>query len=344
MDDLRIVQQQAGGILDDATNIPLRFKTNQSISEDEVALYDRSHWGLLQIKGEDRLRYLHNQSTNDFEKLSIGEGCETVFVTSTARTIDLGTAYVTEDAVIILISANRRADLFKWLDKFIFPFDKVQLTDISEEFAVFNLIGSQSSNLLKTLNIQNLGDRINNHHQLITVDDIEFRLAVGNGLAIPGYTIIVARQHATELWTKLTNSGAIPIGEDIWEQWRIQQGRPKPDSELTEDYNPLEAGLWHTLSFEKGCYIGQETIARLNTYKGVKQKLWGIKLDKSIAPGTPITVEDSKVGVLTSCTQTSEGILGLGYIRTKAGDIGLQVSVGEATGKVIDLPYLNHQN
>ena len=72
---------------------------------------------------------------------------------------------------------------------------------------------------------------------------------------------------------------------------RIQQGRPKSDRELTEDYNPLEAGLWQTISFEKGCYIGQETIARLNTYKGVKQKLWGIKLDRSVSPQTPIFVD-----------------------------------------------------
>jgi tRNA-modifying protein YgfZ len=310
---------------------------------EQLTIYDRSHWGLLQIKGEDRLRYLHNQSTNNFERLSVGEGCETVFVTSTARTIDLATTYITEDAVLVLVSTNRREALFKWLDKFIFPFDRVELKDVSADFAVFNLIGIESSNLLEQFGIENLPDRSLYSHELVKFDGIAARLAVGSGLTVPGYTIIVSQENGENLWTKLTTAGAITIDENAWEQLRIQQGRPKPDRELTEDYNPLEAGLWHTISFEKGCYIGQETIARLNTYKGVKQKLWGIKLDRSIEPGTFITVEDNKVGVLTSCTKTPEGSLGLGYIRTKAGGVGLKVRVGEATGEVIDLPYLHHE-
>jgi folate-binding protein YgfZ len=114
-----------------------------------------------------------------------------------------------------------------------------------------------------------------------------------------------------------------------------------PGAELTEDYNPLEAGLWESISFNKGCYIGQETITRLNTYQGVKQQLWGIRLQGSATPGTPITVGDDKVGILTSLVDTAAGPLGLGYIRTKAGGIGLAVTVGEASGTVVDVPFLS---
>jgi len=63
-------------------------------------------------------------------------------------------------------------------------------------------------------------------------------------------------------------SWGVPLGERVWEQANRTR-TPSPDQELSDDYNPLEAGLWQTISFEKGCYIGQETIARLNTYKGV---------------------------------------------------------------------------
>ncbi|MGD1921868.1 MAG: YgfZ/GcvT domain-containing protein, partial [Pleurocapsa sp.] len=121
-------------------------------------------------------------------------------------------------------------------------------------------------------------------------------------------------------------------------------GRPKSDFELTEDYNPLEAGLWQTISFEKGCYIGQETIARLNTYNGVKQKLWGIKLDRSVTTQTPIMIENKKVGVLTSYTNTDKGNYGLGYVRTKAGGAGLQVQVGEAKGELVSVPFITHKD
>ncbi len=309
-----------------------------------VILCDRSDWGLLKITGEDRLRYIHNQSTNNFESLKSGQGCDTVFVTSTARTLDLATAYVTDDAVLAIVSPNRRQQLFQWLDKFIFPFDKVELKDISAEYTIFSLIGSQSDTLLSQLAVETLIGRETGAHDLVSIDDVPVRIAVGSGLATPGYTLIVPAADGATMWSKLTAMGAIPTGDRFWSVVSIQQGRPTPDRELTEDYNPLEAGLWHTISFDKGCYIGQETIARLNTYKGVKQKLWGVKLSQKVAPDTPITIEDKKVGILTSYTDTPNGSFGLAYVRTKAGGEGLQVKVGDATGELVSVPFIKHED
>ncbi|MCC0177676.1 folate-binding protein YgfZ [Waterburya agarophytonicola K14] len=342
---LQEVQQAAGAIFN-KEGVALSFDNEAAALkavEGGVAICDRSHWGIIKITGEDRLRYLHNQSTNDFEKLQPGEGCDTVFVTSTARTLDLATTYVTEDSAIALISPNRREQLFTWLDKFIFPFDKVKLTDISSQFSVFSLIGQPSNSLLSQVGTENITLEKTGSHQIIAIADLPVRIALGSGLATPGYTLITEQENAEAVWAKLVNSGAIPLGESLWESLRIQQGRPKSDLELTEDYNPLEAGLWQTISFDKGCYIGQETIARLHTYNGVKQKLWGIKLDRAVAPETPITLEDKKVGILTSCTDTAAGSYGLGYIRTKAGGEGLQVRVGDALGELISVPFIQHK-
>jgi folate-binding protein YgfZ len=345
MEELRQIQQTAGLELDAAGN-PLSFGNDGealAAAREGVALCDRSHWGLLQISGEDRLRYLHNQSTNDFNRLQPGQGCDTVFVTSTGRTLDLATAYVTEDAVLVLVSPNRRQQLLEWLDRFIFPFDKVELTDLATKYIVFSLIGSKSNSFLQQLAIEAIIGQPQHNHQLVNIDEVQLRIAVGSGLGILGYTLIVSATDAPKVWSKLIAAGAVPAGDRIWEQLRIQQGRPFPEQELTEDYNPLEAGLWHAISFDKGCYIGQETIARLNTYKGVKQRLWGVELSEIIAPGTSVTVDDSKVGILTSCTNTSQGAFGLAYIRTKAGGAGLEVQVGKAIGKLIAVPFLRHE-
>lgn len=272
---LKEVQRSAGAIFDEA-GVALSFNNDDralAAVNDGVAICDRSHWGVLKITGDDRLRYLHNQSTNVFEKLQPGQGCDTVFVTSTARTLDLATAYVTEDAVIVLVSPNRREQIFTWLDKFIFPFDKVELSDISPELSVFSLIGRESTALLSQLSTETIPQAKFAEHQVVNIADVPVRVAVGSGLATPGYTLLLENDNAVSVWSKLIESGTIPLGDRLWESMRIQQGRPKSDRELTEDYNPLEAGLWQTISFEKGCYIGQETIARLNTYNGVKQKL-----------------------------------------------------------------------
>ncbi len=307
-----------------------------------VALVDLSHWGRLVISDDDRIRFLHNQSTNNFQQLQPGQGCDTIFVTSTARTIDLVTAYVMEDAVLLLVSRNRRQQLMEWMDRYIFPMDRVELKDVSTESATFSLIGKESDALLEKLGIEMpIGEAYASHKQL-TLGEVKVRVAVGSGLALPGYTLIVPASDAAKLWQTLTEAGAIPMGDRIWEQLRIEQGRPTPDRELTEDYNPLEAGLWHTISFDKGCYIGQETIARLNTYKGVKQQLWGIRLSAPVEPGSIVTVEGDKVGKLTSFAETDRGLFGLAYIRTKAGGVGLKVQVGEVEGEIVDVPFLTH--
>lgn len=311
-------------------------------AQQSVALVNRCHWGRIQVSDEDRIRFLHNQSTNDFQRLKAGLGCDTVFVTSTARTIDLVTAYVMEDAVLLLVSPNRRQYLMDWLDRYIFFADKVKLTDVTSESATFSLVGPGSDALLDQLGAGAIIGQPYASHQLLQLGDIEVRVAVGSGLAMPGYTLIVPVTNAATLWSNIVQAGAVPVSDRAWEQLRIEQGRPVPDQELTEDYNPLEAGLWQTISFDKGCYIGQETIARLNTYKGVKQQLWGIRLSAPVEPGSVITVGDEKVGKLTSYTDTDHGSFGLGYVRTKAGGIGLKVQVGEAEGEIVDVPCLTH--
>jgi hypothetical protein len=316
-------------------------------AQTKVAVCDRSHWGRIKVSDDDRLRFLHNQSTNDFQILKPGQGCDTVFVTSTGRTIDLVTSYVMEDAVLLLVSPNRREFLMQWLDRYIFFADKVQLTDITDETATFSLIGPGSDAIVEKLGAGTIIDQpYGNHLSIPSVNEGDkggVIFAVGSGLASPGYTLILPASVKETIWNKIVELGAVPMSDRGWEGLRIIQGRPASEQELTDDYNPLEAGLWQTISFNKGCYIGQETIARLNTYKGVKQHLWGIRLSALVEPGTTITVGDEKIGKLTSCTETTEGYHGLGYIRTKAGGAGLQVQVGEATGEIVEVPYVSHE-
>ncbi len=346
LEQLRKTQQKLGAIFSENDQYPVTFGNDPDILNQintKTFLVDRSHWGLIKVSGNDKIRYLHNQSTNDFNNLNVGEGWETVFVTSTARTIDLANVYLTEDSILLLVSPNRRKYLMEWLDRFIFPMDKVTLTDLSGEYAIFTLLGEESDQIIKKLGFNNIINKPEYGHQIFNFENQEIRVIVGSGLKIKGYTFILPVEIAEIFWLKLTEMNVINMGENGWKTLTILQGRPTPDHELTEDFNPLEAGLWHTISFNKGCYIGQETIARLNTYKGVKQRLWGIKLNRLISEGSIITLNDEKIGQLTSITETPEGIFGLAYIRTKAGGEGLKVKVENAEGEIISVPYLTHE-
>jgi len=343
--ELRNLQAAAGAVFAEAagTSVPNSFGNEAAAlqaAQTGVAVCDRSHWGRILVSGADRIRFLHNQTTNDFNRLQLGQGCDTVFVTSTGRTIDLVTAYALEDAVLLLVSPNRRKYLIEWMDRFIFFADKVDLKDITDSTAAFSLLGTESDALLRKLGLDELTNQPYATHHLVNLTGVETRITTGSGLATPGYTLVVNAEQSAALWQHLTEAGAVPLGEQIWERLRIEQGRPMPDTELTEDYNPLEAGLWHTISFSKGCYIGQETIARLDTYKGVKQQLWGVRLRQPAPLGEPLLVEEEKVGKLTSLVETEQGLFGLAYVRTKAGGAGLTVTVGGGTGEVVDLPFL----
>jgi tRNA-modifying protein YgfZ len=342
MQTLRDHQRQVGAQLNDS-NVPISFGNEAeaiAAAHTGVALYDRSHWGRLRVGDHDRLSFLHNQTTNDLKRLQPGQGCETVLLTSTARTIDLLSVYVTAEDILVLTSPNRRVDILAWLDRYIFFGDKVQLNDITDKTVCFSLIGPQSTELLQKLGVTELPQALDSHC-IGTIAGVPVRIAYGSGLSGIGYTAIADLADSVALWQALAGTGAVPLGEQAWEQLRILDGRPIPGAELTEDYNPLEAGLWHTISFDKGCYIGQETIARLNTYSGVKQQLWGLKLQQTCQPGEPIYAEDRKVGLLTS--MAADGSFGLGYIKTKAGGADLKVRIGEAIATVIAVPFLSRE-
>jgi tRNA-modifying protein YgfZ len=346
MQPLQDLQKTAGAIFTNGT--PASFGQDAAVVEQIAAgigLCDRTHWGRIQVTGADRHRFLHNQTTNDFNSLKPGQGCDTVFVTSTGRTIDLATAYVTEDAILLLVSPGYSQRLIEWMDRFIFFADKVELQDITESTVAFSLLGE---GLDEALGLKAVAHQPYASHQLMAIGGIEARVAIGSGLATPGYTLIANVSDAAALWQTLTTAGAFPFGTQAWEQLRIQQGRPAPGQELTDDNNPLEAGLWQTISLSKGCYIGQETIARLHTYRGVKQQLWGIEMSAAAELGSPITIpstnpEPEKIGKLTSYTTTPQGHFGLAYIRTKAVTPGLKVSIGAAQGELVALPFVSHE-
>ncbi|WP_421655197.1 YgfZ/GcvT domain-containing protein [Leptothermofonsia sp. ETS-13] len=343
VESLQTLQEKSGAVFEANLAVPVCFGNEAEAvraAREGVVVCDRSHWGRLQITDADRLTFLHNQSTNDFNRLKPGEGCDTIFVTSTARTLDLATAYVLEDEVLVIVSPNRREKLVTWLDRYIFFGDKVKLADITAQTAMFSLIGPGSDRVLEQLGADVLVNQPYASHQLFNLAGQEVRVAVGSGLALPGYTLVMGREGAAALWQALTEVGTVPMGDRTWEQLRIEQGRPAPDHELTEDYNAVEASLWEAISLNKGCYIGQETIARLDTYKGVKQQIWGIRLSRPVEVGATITLDEEKIGILTSLTETEQGPFGLGYVRTKAGGKGLKVKIGDSEGELVEVPFL----
>ncbi|XP_022927742.1 putative transferase At1g60990, chloroplastic [Cucurbita moschata] len=311
-----------------------------------VAVVDLSHFGRIRVSGEDRYQFLQNQSTANFESLCQGQGCSTVFVTPTARTIDIAQAWIMKNAITLIVSPVTRESIIQMLNKYIFLADKVEIQDITKQTSLLVLVGPKSNQIMEALNLGSIAGEPYGTHQHFSVNGMPITVGVGNIISEEGFSLLISPAVSGSVWKTLVSLGAVPMGSDAWEKLRIFQGMPAPQKELTDEFNVLEAGLWNSISLNKGCYKGQETISRLITYDGVKQRLWGLQLSDSVEPGSPITIDGKKVGKLTSYTPGRKGLehFGLGYIKKRAASCGDTVIVGENTiGRVVEVPFLAGQ-
>ena len=122
-----------------------------------------------------------------------------------------------------------------------------------------------------------------------------------------------------QLVEKLAKSGMMQIDEATFDYLRIEAGLPRFGHELSEDYIPLETGLWNDVSFAKGCYIGQEIIARMESRGKLAKKLVRFSAESPLTAGD-ITSNGKKAGTLTSVANAEHGSVALGYVRTKVLD------------------------
>ncbi|CAI8618829.1 unnamed protein product [Vicia faba] len=315
-------------------------------ADNGVVVVDLSHFGRIRVSGDDRVQFLHNQTTANFECLRAGQGCDTVFVTPTARTIDIAHAWIMKSAITLVVSPETCRTITEMLNKYIFFADKVEIQDITKKTSLFVLVGPKSGQVMENLNLGDLVGKPYGTHQHFYVDEQPITIGVGNIISEGGFSLMMSPAAAPSVWKAILAQGAVAMGSNAWNKLRVIQGRPAPGMELTNEFNVLEAYLWNSISLNKGCYKGQETIARLITYDGVKQRLWGFHLSAAAEPGSIITVDGKKVGKLTSYTsgRKQSEHFGLGYIKKQAASEGSNVIVGDnISGTVVEVPFLSRQ-
>ena len=307
-----------------------------------AALRDAQASFRLYMRGADHLDFLHRMTSNDFRNLQIGHGLEAVFIEHRARILDLATCYRGPDATALLLSPASRSALPPWLDRFIFA-EALELADRTDETAMFELVGPHAARLVAhalDADLAKLRD-----HQLLNpqvADGLWLARTAGPGLRTFGPPAAVEA-----LWQCLAAAGARPIGAATWEILRVEQGLPLLGRELTQNYNPWEAGLGRAIHLDKGCYIGQEVIARLDTYDKIKQHLVGLRLSAAELPptGQPLHTGARQVGLITSAVHSpSLGPIALAYVRRSACAEGTALDAGGAQATVVSLPFLSHES
>ncbi len=348
---LRELQERLGGVFVDYDGLPLAAHYGDSHAEyhaalNHAAVIDASAAGRFWMRDRDRAALLHRMSTNDIEGLSSGQGTQTVLTNHNGRIIDLLTVYVLPDAMLVVTSPQQRTAVFNLLRKNIFFQDKVSLEDANVAIGQLGLYGPGSDDLIDAL--APVSVRSLPLHGILTtqVGDARAWIARARPLGESGFILYANAEDLPLVWAALLQAGAHPLGQTAFDWLRIEAGYPAYARELSLEYIPLETGLWDAVSFNKGCYVGQEIIARMESRGRLAKQLRGLKLSNmlDVPPGQPtkLRVDGKEAGDLTSIVDSPRfGPVGLAYVRTAHATPGTTVDIGESdiTGEGVALPF-----
>ena len=300
-------------------------QTLTSRLQTETAQFDMSHFGRLVVSGSDAIDLLNRLSTNNLELLQPGHGMSSVLTTNKGRIIDLLRVLHRGEDLLVLTSPGTQQKVAEWIDFYTFIED-VSVEDVTDGTSERLYIGGQVTNLLAQ---ESWLDG--------PLDDNLSRVQTGDGDS----AVTVTRSDLGELtaYRVIAHSGKIlpdfglsTLDEDDFRILRIEQAIAAYPTEMNEDRNPLEANLKPYINFNKGCYIGQEVVARLNTYDRVQRFMCRLEFDDGIAaePGSQIIVDGNAVGEVTSSAPS----MALAFLRKRFYQDGGTVKV-ESNGATL---------
>lgn len=297
-------------------------------ARETAALVDRSALGMLKITGQSRLDLINRMSTQAVNGLQSGQGTATVLTTDIGRIIDRLILYAGSDAVYALTGENNSDNIARYLMRFVFFNDDFHLQDVSGETAVFAVYGPQASKKLTLVGFPET-DLPLHHWRQAEVGGVTAYLHRTDPIAGDGYFVMAQEADRAALWAHLLAVGLVATDEAAFDFLRIEAGLPRFSREISGDYIPLETGLWDDVSFNKGCYTGQEIIARMESRGRLAKKLVKLKSSAPVAVGAELTADGKNAGSITSAALGPDGAIGLGYVKTAVLDAGTQLMSGE---------------
>lgn len=307
-------------------------------------LIDASAWGRLRFTGKQRLDFLHRMSTNDLLKLQPGHGAATIFTTPIARIIDRTVVYAREADLLMLTSRGNQGRVQQWLRKYIFFNDDVQIKDVTGETAMVSIYGATANQMMQTVSGEDLSALPLYYWRAGSSSGVDVTIARADPIAGGGFHVIGEKAALAEVQQALIAAGGVPISEDTYQVLRIEAGRPEFGHELGDEYIPLEANLWADVSFTKGCYTGQEIIARMESRQRLAKQLLGLRFASAITLPATLLTDEHEVGTVTSVVHSPAlGWIGLGYVKSAAAVPGqlVQARSGEriVPATVVALPF-----
>ncbi len=290
----------------------------------------RSTADVLALLYADRADFLQRMTTNNIAVLRTGDAAVTVLTSPTARIVHVFTVLCRPDELLLVAAPGEAAALEKHLRGQIFFMDKVRIENRSEAFVNMRLVGPEALAALKAAGLPApaADDQWLEQAGIVVLAQQKYEA--------PGYVILAPATRAAEVHQALVVAGAQVVEAAAYAARLVQLGRPAAGAELTPDFSPLEAGLAWACAENKGCYTGQEIIARQQTYDKVTRTLVQLHSSAPLAPGQPLQVEGRDVGVITSVAAADDGTsLALAIVKRPHNQPGVRLHGGESEVEVV---------
>lgn len=305
----------------------------------QAVLMERSHEGRLESRGRDRLNLVQRISTNDVLKMPLSTGRATIFTKPTGRILERVMIYNQDERALITTEPGRGESVRQYLQRQVFFNDDFQINDLAAQTRLFTLHGPAANRIVETLvggSAQHTSDDQPEMRCLTaSIAGVDVTAAERKSLSGGHWALMVAQEAAETVWESLLETGKEwglrASGSLTYNVLRIRAGQPGVGRELSPDYIPLEAGLWDEVSFDKGCYTGQEIIARMESRSRLAKTMVKFQLSAMIEAPASLFHEGKQVGALTSSVTTPDDeFLGLGFVKVLLAIPGQKLAVGES--------------
>jgi folate-binding protein YgfZ len=376
----RFAEANGGEVVNDYGDWP----AEHAALRESAGVLDLSFRGRICLVGSDRARFLHGQVTNDVKKLAVGSGCYAALTTAKGKMESDLNIFCLPYELLLDFEPGLTGKISQRLEKFIIA-DDVQIVDAAPHYGLLSVPGPKAENVIRAIglfaeipakpfdsvktsdatlgeiylaNQPRLGVCRSRGDETQTGKNSETPRVVSCNFENAGFDLFVPTHSLAAIADKLIAAakqvGGRACGWQAFETARIEAGIPRFGVDMDETNLPLECGIENrAVSYNKGCYIGQEVINRIHSVGRVTKELCGLRLadDLRTLPQKhdKLFYNGKETGFVTSAVKSPvlDANIALGYIRREAGQIGteltLQTAAGESSAKIVELPFVKWQ-
>ncbi len=342
--DTRGARRTPEGLLLTFGDVPAEY----AAGSEGCLLLDLTQHGRVRVTGSDRTEFLHRLLANRVRGLEPGQGVANLLLTSKGKIVQAFDLVCESDALVLDTWPAQAPKLIAALDMYLFT-DDVQLHDESEDAAVLGLTGPTAAAVLCKLlpDLEDLSELPLQWVRTATFRGQELRIARRAVAGSAGFELDAGPQHAASLFEALIEAGARPGGQVACDILRIEAGQAEFTVDIDENIYPQEARREAAFSLEKGCYIGQEVVAKIDTYGGLNKCLAALHIshDDPVPRGTKLLAAGDdgaqrEVGILTSWSYSFvlDSGLALGYVKRRHYQLGASFALEGVEGSATLVP------